>query len=109
MSKFKTNMFNELEVPTIILSTKYHKHLGTITNIDSKSINSIFNMNSCQELSFDIYKELDGKQNNLWNSIVDFKYIFIPEYEEYYEINVSLDEDNKAIKHITATSACEAE
>ena len=109
MSKFKTNMFNELEVPTIILSTKYHKHLGTITNIDSTSINSIFNMNSCQELSFDIYKELDGKQNNLWNSIVDFKYIFIPEYEEYYEINVSLDEDNKAIKHITATSACEAE
>ncbi|MDE5872574.1 MAG: zinc ribbon domain-containing protein, partial [Lachnospiraceae bacterium] len=93
----------------IILSTKYHKHLGVIENIDVTSINSTFNMASAQELSFDIYKELDGKICSLWDSIVDFKYIFVPEFQEYYEIQISLDEDNKTIKHVAATSACEAE
>lgn len=106
---FKFNIFGEAEYPTIILSTKYHKHLGVIENIDVTSINSTFNMASAQELSFDIYKELDGKICSLWDSIVDFKYIFVPEFQEYYEIQISLDADNKTIKHVAATSACEAE
>lgn len=106
---FKFNIFGEAEYPTIILSTKYHKHLGVIENIDVTSLNSTFNMASAQELSFDIYKEMDGKICSLWDSIVDFKYIFVPEFQEYYEIQISLDEDNKTIKHVAATSACEAE
>lgn len=109
MMNFKFNMFGETEYPTIILSTKYHKHLGVIENIDVTSINSTFNMASAQELSFDIYKEMDGTVCSLWDSIVDFKYIFVPEFQEYYEIQISLDEDNKTIKHVAATSACEAE
>lgn len=109
MINFKFNMFDEIEYPTIILSTKYHKHLGVIENIDMSGINGNFNMASAQELSFDIYKEKDGKICSLWDSIVDFKYVFVPEYQEYYEIKISLDEDNKTVKHIVATSACEAE
>lgn len=106
---FKLNLFDETKSPAIILSTKYHKHLGTIENIDTAGINAGFNMASAQELSFDVYKELDGKACSLWDFIVDFKYIFVPEFQEYYEIKISLDEDNKTIKHVTATSACEAE
>lgn len=109
MTKFKYNMFEELEVPTIILSTKYHKHLGIIDNIDRKSINANFNMASAGELSFDVYKRMDGTVCSLWDSVVDFKYIYVPEYQEYYEIAVRIDEDNKTVKHITAASACEAE
>ncbi len=55
MPVFNTNIFNELEVPTVVLSTRYHKHLGTINNIDTKSINVDFNMASAQEISFDVY------------------------------------------------------
>lgn len=106
---FKLNLFDETKSPAIILSTKYHKHLGTIENIDTAGINAGFNMASAQELSFDVYKEMDGKACSLWDFIVDFKYIFVPEFQEYYEIKISLDEDNKTIKHVTATSACEAE
>lgn len=106
---FKLNLFDETKSPAIILSTKYHKHLGTIENIDTAGINAGFNMASAQELSFDVYKEMDGKTCSLWDFIVDFKYIFVPEFQEYYEIKISLDEDNKTIKHVTATSACEAE
>jgi hypothetical protein len=102
-------MFNELETPTVVLSTKYHKHLGTINNIDADSINATFNMNSAQEISFDVYKSLDGTECVLWDKIVDLKYIFVPEFQEYYEITISLDEDDKTVKHITGTSACETE
>lgn len=117
MKAFKYNMFERLELPQIILSTKHHKHLGAITNIDINSINASFNFNSSQEISFDVYKEMDreidGKivrvECELWDSIIDLKYIFIPDYQEYYSISVSIDEDNKTVKHIVGTSACEYE
>lgn len=78
---FKLNLFDEPEYPAIILSTKYHKHLGVIENIDTAGINVNFNMASAQELSFDVYKEMDGKTCSLWDLIVDFKYIFVPEFQ----------------------------
>ena len=109
MITLKTNMLNELEVPSIILSTKYHKHLGIIQNIDTETINVDGNMATAQELSFDVYKEVDSQKCELWDSIVDLKYIYVPQYNEYYEIYVSLDEYDKTIKHITSKSACEAE
>ena len=109
MPVFNTNIFNELEVPTVVLSTRYHKHLGTINNIDTKSINVDFNMASAQEISFDVYKKLGEKLCSLWDSIVDFKYIYVPQYDEYYEISVSVDEDDKTVKHVYSKSACEAE
>lgn len=109
MPKFKQNMFHELEIPIIILSTRYHKHLGTIENINTSSINCDFNMNSCQEISFEVYKELNGHKCSLWDSIKDLKYIYVPDFNEYYEITVSLSEDNNTVKSITGKSACEAE
>lgn len=109
MPKLKQNMFHELEVPIIILSTKYHKHLGVIENIDPSSVRTEFNMNSYQEVSFKVHKELSGRKCTLWDSIVDLKYIFIPDYNEYYEIQISVSEDDKTVKYIEGRSACETE
>ena len=109
MPSFKQNMFHELEVPVIVLSTKYHKHLGALETIDPDSINTEFNMSSYQEISFDVYKELNGQTCVLWDALVDLKYIYVPDFQEYYEITVSLDEDYNTIKHIVGKSACEAE
>ena len=109
MKAFSYDMFERLETPKIILSTKYHKHYDVITNIDLNSIDANFNLNSPQEISFDVYKELDGKKCNLWDKIIDHKYIFVPDYQEYYCISAPFDEDNKTIKHIVGTSACEYE
>ena len=106
---FQFDMFDEMETPIIILSTKYHKHLGIIKTIDPNTINQNFQMASHQEVSFDVYKEFDGNKCDLWDRIVDFKYIYIPKQNIYNEITVSLDESDKTIKHITGKSACEAE
>lgn len=107
MFKFKFSPTYEIEKPNIILSTCYHKHIGNISKYTN--FNSSNNLSSANEISFDVYKEVDGKICEYWNDIKDFKYIFIPEYNEYYKLSVSLDESDETIKHITTKSACEWE
>lgn len=109
MPAYNTNYWGELEPPTIVLSTKYHKLLGAINTIDTNSIKTEFNMASAQEISFDVYKELDGVECTLWFSIVDLKYIYVYQYQEYFEISVTVDEDDKTVKHVSGKTACESE
>lgn len=109
MEKFTYNMFNEVEFPTVILSNANHKHYGSLDNIDKSSFNCTFNMNGANEISFDVYKYFNEKKCTLWNKLRSFKYVYIPEHHEYYKIDVSVDESNKTVKHITGTSAGEYE
>jgi hypothetical protein len=102
-------MFGSQDPPVFILSSVWHHHYGTITNIDAESISEKFNMNSADEISFDVYKNVDGKDCELWNKLISFRYIYVPSHEAYYKIDVSLDEDNKTIKHVVGTSAGEYE
>lgn len=109
MDKFTYNMFQEIEKPTVILSSVYHKHYGVLDNIDMDSFQCTFNMNSAQEVSFDVYKYMDEHYCILWDKLISFKYIYIPSHNEYYKIDVTLDQDDKTVKHITGTSAGEWE
>lgn len=100
--------------PTIILCTKYRHHIGAISNVSN--INTIDNMSSAQEISFDVYnnREVDSEGEllnfgSIWEQITDGKQIYVPEKSEYYEITVNIDEQNNTVKHVTGTSACEAE
>lgn len=107
MRKFVYDMFDHITPPTFILSTKYHKHLGNING--AINIANDFNMGSHQEISFDVYKTLDGVKCDLWDSIVDFKYVYVPEHDEYYEIQVNIDDSNNTVKHVVGISAGECE
>lgn len=53
----------------------------------------------------------DEKKHPLWDSIVDFKIIYIPQLHERFEILVTTGEEdpNDVSKSITGTSLCEAE
>ena len=108
MKRITYDMLHHIEVSSIVLSTTWHKHLGILTNI-SESINIVWNMNSADEISFDIYKYVDDKECELWDDIVSFKYIYVPDHEAYYEIVVSVDETDNTVKHITAKAAGEVE
>ena len=109
MDKFTYDMFYEIEKPTVILSTVYHKHYGVLENIDFDSFSCNFNMNSAQEISFDVYKYVDEHECSLWDKLISFRYVYIPQHHEYYKIDVTLDVDDKTVKHITGTSAGEYE
>lgn len=109
MQKFTYDMHYRIEPPTFVLSNVWHHQIGVLNNIDLDSVQVNFNMNSQQEVSFDIYKELNGEKCKLWDDVKSFKYIFIPEHNEYYKADVSIDDSNKTVKHVVFSSASEYE
>ena len=109
MQKFTYDMFDHIEQPTFILSNIYHHHIGEINNVDIDDVNVNINMSSADEMSFNVYKERNGEKCNVWDDLVSFKYVYVPEHNEYYKIDVSLEEDNATVKKLTLTSAAEHE
>ena len=111
MIKFDEN--NNVQDYTIVLSLRSHKHLGQINNIEKESVVSKINMNSANELSFTVYKYKNGDEDAeiepLWDSITDFKYVYVKELNEYYEIVVETNDEETIYKSVTGTSACECE
>lgn len=94
---------------SIVLSTRNHTHLGQLRNIDYDSMTCGLHENSADELSFDVYKTLKGEKEINWDNIVDLKLVYIPELDEYFQIQVSNADGNNQVKTVTCTSQCEAE
>lgn len=98
---------NMPEQYTLILSRRNHKHFGQIVNVDNLNFKN--NLGSANEISFDVYKEMDGVKESFWRDITDFKLVYVKELDEYYEIKVDLTDSTENIKAIIGTSACECE
>lgn len=110
---------------TIVLSTRYYKHLGQISGIDQSTINIVRNLNSAHEISFSVYKKDIIKECNfltdeeyeaykfvkkfVWENLVDFKLIWVKELDTYFNISVSTNDSSSTVKTVTGTSLCEAE
>ena len=120
------------EMPTLILMTKGQKRIGEITNFTEFHISS--NMNAIDEISFVLHKYsngaegLDNKNENsdnddvnnserkteqseykYWDEVKDFRIIYAPEWKQYFEISVSLDENNDVTKTVNGTALQETE
>ena len=107
----ETDVNGEIVQPIIVLSTRSGHKIGVIENVQHLVCNHP--MNDTAEISFDVYKEVNGKKNLYWEQIKDFKFIYLPTVKDmkyrWYEIVVNLDEDDDTIKHITGIHANEAE
>lgn len=100
---------NNVEDFTFVLSTRGYDYYGEIRNVKRDSVVCKKNMNAADELSFEVYKTVDGIDERLWDEIKDFKLVWVKELNEYFEIYVNLDDSITPMKTITATSLCEAE
>ena len=101
---------NNMQEFTFVLSTRGHKHLGQLFNVHEPV--SGVNFNAANEIAFTVYKYSDyenGIQEPLWDEITDFKYVWVKELNEYYEITVELNDEESIYKSITGMSACECE
>lgn len=101
---------NNMQEFTFVLSTRGHKHLGQLFNVHEPV--SGVNFNAANEIAFTVYKYSDyenGIQEPLWDEITDFKYVWVKELNEYYEITVELNDEESVYKSITGMSACECE
>ena len=98
---------NHPEPPTLLLQTRGSKRIGVLSNITNVRFGS--NFNSYDELSFLAHKTIDSDEDPLWNEITNFRVIYIPEWEKYFSITVSIDEDNEITKTVQGISLQEDE
>lgn len=92
---------------TIVLSTRSGEKLGAIGDAYDVTIKRSFN--APDEISFSVPKENNSEPTPLWNSIVDFKLVWVKEIDEWFEIYVEIDDNGSTIKNVTGTSLAEAE
>ena len=102
------NISKNMQDLTFVLAKKNYDKIGALSNVDQNTVVYKKTMHGL-ELSFDVYKELNGVQEKLWNELIDFKLVWLKEINEYFQITVSTDETSYTKKTITATSLCEAE
>lgn len=111
MAKILFNSQGLIETPTLLLQHKNFETIGNggVTNVSGLTYKS--NFNDANEVSFKIHKFNNEKKHPLWDSMVDFKIIYIPQLHERFEILVTKSEEdpNDVSKSITGTSLCEAE
>ena len=98
--------------PELILAYRGGTKHGVIHNVTSFEVgNHLMNAN---EISFDVHKTADGFDCELWDSIKDFKLVYIPHFENasynpWYELTVTVDEDDETVKHCEGVHIQEAE
>lgn len=93
--------------PTLVLSSRGGNKIGAIQNV--RSTNITHPLSDVAELSFDVYKVVDGVEYKDWDKIKDFRLIQIPYNNTWFETKVTLDEEDDIVKHVTCVHANEAE
>lgn len=94
-------------IPEVILSQRNGHKLGRIQNITG--LRFIFNLNSSNEISFNIDLYHDGNKCVLWDEITDFKLVYVPLFNLWFEISISNSEDDSVVKMVTGESLNECE
>lgn len=98
---------NRPEPPTLVLQTRGGKRIGVLANVTNIHFGS--NFNSYDELSFLAHKTIDGSTDLLWYEILNFRIIYIPEWNKYFSISVSIDDDSETTKTVQGISLQEDE
>lgn len=93
--------------PQILLAKRNGEKIGTIINV--ANVKMANHMNSADEITFDVYKYMDGIKCEFWDDIRDFRLICLPYYDKWYELSVSVSESDEVYKSITGTALYEAE
>jgi len=91
---------------TLVLAKKDGTKLGTLPAHHLK-VNAEFN--SMWTMEFSVYKTNNGKRLEIWDKIVDFKLLWVKEFDLWFEIHVQTGDGNVCIKNITAKSLAQAE
>lgn len=93
-------------IPTLVLANRKGDKLGVIPSSNLVVSDAL---KTHSELSFKVYKTLNGVDYPDWDKIKDFQLLWCKEWNEFFELNVELNESNEIVKDVIATSLSEAE
>lgn len=94
------------EEPTIVLAKRNGDRIG---KINAKEIQLTDNLNDASQMTFVMYKTIDGTEDALWDEVVDFRLVYCVEWNQFFEITVELNEGNDIKKTVTCTQLGAAE
>lgn len=92
---------NNPQQPTIILAKKNGDKLGKLNAVNIEVTDS---MNEASEMSFKVYKLVNGNKDNLWDEILNFRLVYCVEWNQWFEITVETDEATETVKTVTCTN-----
>lgn len=92
---------------SFVLAKKNGDKLGNITNVDN--IVTKHSMKEASEFIFAAHKKIGDSIIKCWNAIKDFKLVWIPEWDMWYEITVEVNEKDENIKNVSGKTLGEAE
>lgn len=94
-------------IPEVTLAYKSGRKQGILQHISPPKFSN--RLNSPCEISFDVYKELDGIKSVLWEDVKDFKLIYVDHINKWFEISVHTNEANSTTKHVTGKQLQQSE
>lgn len=92
--------------PTFALATRSGHKIGPVPAYNI-SISDSFNSNF--DLEFKVDKFDNGEEYKYWDKLTDFKLLWCKEWNVWFEIYVTISDDNDTVKNIQCVSLCEAE
>ena len=104
--KIKFDKTHNVIQPTFVLSTRAGEKLGPIPAVD---ISVSDNFNSAFEMEFKVYKYNNGIVYDRWDDISDFKLVWCREWNVWFEMSVTLRDNDSTVKDVSCVSVGEAE
>jgi len=119
MNRIEQDSARQPIIPSCILANKSGQKLGVVL-IDEQTLTVKVSLEDSHillsEMSCDVHKYINTFKNPLWDKIKSFKLLYIPIYVPHikskglwYEITVTIDENDETVKHLTGTLAQYAE
>ena len=104
--KINFDLSNNPEIPTFVLASKSGKRIGELNpkNIVLKGCE-----NAPNEITFNIFKVVDGTECIYWDEIRNFRLIWCKEWDMWFQLTLEISESNDIKKSVYCTSLGEAE
>lgn len=105
--KLRMDTSGNVEDISFVLAKKNGDKLGNIVNVDN--IVAKHSMKEASNITFAVHKKMNDNIIKCWNDIKDFKLVWIPEWDMWYEITVEVNEKDENIKNVFGKTLGEAE
>ena len=94
------------EQPTIILAKRNGDKLGILNSIEIEVRDA---MNDADEISFTVHKYYNNERCHLWDEIKNFRLVYCPEWEKWFEMTLELNESDDTTKTVSCVELAQAE
>ena len=105
--KLKMDTSGNVEDISFVLARKNGDKIGNISNIENVVAKHSFK--EASEFTFTSHKKMNNNIFKYWDELKDFKLVWIPEWDMWYETTVEVNEKDDNVKKVSGKTLGEAE